>query len=385
MLNQPIENMAIRKEKDGTYTIDVSMGYRNGKRLRIRKKGIKKLKEAQEIETDIRNERTGYIKRKRMTFKEAYLQYKSNCEIEQEKGNYRATTIDSKNSIFENHILPFFSNFYLDEITKDIILKFQKLITEKTNIRCKSQKLSNGTTRKIYKQLHAFFEYCSNEDIIINSPCKGINNFKVEKKEKEFLTYDEFLCLLSNVDNIRDKTILILLFFTGLRISELLGLTLDNIKLDEKDSFLKITQTCHKGEIRPYTKTDESRDIVYLDEQTRESLINYINSDYYKNYNSNYLFPSLDSKCGVLSEKAINNMIKKYSQESGISKNIGCHTFRHSHVAFLISMGVNLEDIKYRVRHSSIKTTSDEYGHMYDSRKKEVANNITKYIEKCPN
>lgn len=374
--------MAIIKEKSGTYMVDVSLGSNNGKRIRIRRKGIKKLKDAQDIEAKIRNNKEIETKKINITFKDIYLKYINSCKIEIEKGNMRKASLESKTSVFEQHILPFFSKYLISNITKNDILEFQEVLVSKKCVRDSKKNLSNATLRKIHKQLSAFFEYCLKEEEynIFYNPCKKVNNFKKEKKEKEYLTIDEFYSLTSNVDNIRDNIIIYLLFFSGIRISELLGLSLDSINLTSDTPYIKISETCHKGEIREYAKTDDSQDIVYIDNNMKKMLLEYINSDEFKKYNSKYLFPSIESKCGVLSEKAVGNMIKKYCIKSNINKHITPHNFRHSHAAMLIDMGQTLEDIKDRLRHASIKTTSDEYGHMYNSRKKELVMNMTSYI-----
>ncbi len=376
--------MAIRKEKNGTYTVDVNLTI-NGKYVRTRKKGIKSKKEAQEIAAKIRNDKEVQTKKIHTTFKEIYLKYISYCKIEIEKGNMRKTTLDSKISIFEKHIIPFFNKYSIQAITKNDILEFQKELSKTKNIRNSEHTLANGTIRKIYKQLNAFFEYCFQEEYITVNPCSKVNNFKKEKKEKEYLTIEEFYKLVENINSIRDITIIYLLFFSGIRISELLGLSLDKINLNNEEPFIEILNTCHKGEIREYAKTDDSQDIIYIDETTNEILLKYINSNEFNSYNSNYLFPSRESKCGILSERAVGDMIKKYCKQAGINKHITPHSFRHSHVAMLMDMGMNLEDIKNRVRHSSIKTTSDEYGHMYNSRKKELVLNITNYVKSHKN
>lgn len=373
--------MAIKKEKNGTYTVDVSLGYCNGKRIRKRKKGIKKLKDAQDIEALIRNDKGESTKKKNISFDYAYSKYINYCYIETDKGNMRNTTIESKKSIFEHHILPFFKNYPLNNISKNDILEFQNILTNRKNLRVSKQFLSNGTIRKIYKQLNAFFEYCVQEEYINLNPCHRVRNFKKEKKEKEYITFDEFNSLIKVIEKKRDIAICYLLFYSGIRISELLGLSLDTINLSDKDPYIKILNTCHKGEIRKYAKTEESQNIVYIDEFTKNVLLEYINSDEFKIYDSIFLFPSKTSKCGILSEKAINNIIKHYCDKAHINKKITPHTFRHGHVAMLMDSGVNLEDIKIRVRHASIKTTSDEYGHMYSSRKKELVSMITNYTK----
>ena len=373
--------MAIRKELDGTYTVDVSFGSYNGKRERIRKKGIEKRKDAIKIEADIvkNHKKTNTFHSENLTFKEIYLKYIEYCKIEVNKGNLRSTTINSKNSIFKYHILPFFEKIKVNNITKNDILKFQKVIYNKNTIRSKTQ-LTNGTIRKIYKQLHAFFEYCVKEEYISNNPCNKVNNFKKEKKEKEYITLEEYNKIINNIHNQRDLTIVRILFFTGIRISELLGLSIDKIFINDNEAYIKIENTYYNGEIRQYAKTDSTQGIRYIDNETKSILMAYMASSEFLDYNSEYLFPSKDSKCKIMTAKAVTNMIKKACKDAGITKNITPHSFRHGHVAMLIDAGMNLEDIKDRVGHKSIRTTSDEYGHMLNSRKKEVVNNLENYI-----
>ena len=373
--------MAIRKELDGTYTVDVSFGSYNGKRERIRKKGIEKRKDAIKIEADIvkNHKKISTFHSENLTFKEIYLKYIEYCKIEVNKGNLRSTTINSKNSIFKYHILPFFEKIKVNNITKNDILKFQKVIYNKNTIRSKTQ-LTNGTIRKIYKQLHAFFEYCVKEEYISNNPCDKVNNFKKEKKEKEYITLEEYNKIINNIHNQRDLTIVRILFFTGIRISELLGLSIDKICINEYEAYIKIENTYYNGEIRQYAKTDSTQGIRYIDNETKSILLAYMASSEFLDYNSEYLFPSKDSKCNIITAKAVTNMIKKACKDAGITKNITPHSFRHGHVAMLIDAGMNLEDIKDRVGHKSIRTTSDEYGHMLNSRKKEVVNNLENYI-----
>lgn len=379
--------MAIIKEKNGTYKVDVSLGFVNGKRIRKRKKGIKKLKDAQKIEADFRkyDKNNTEIKKEKMSFTDAYSKYIEYCYIEFSKGNIRNTTINSKKCIFNIHIIPFFKLYLINDIKKEDILKFQEKLTTTINSRSRNKHLSNGTIRKIYKQLNVFFEYCLKEEIIYFNPCKRVANFKKEKKEKEYLTLEEFNKLIKQLNKKRDLAIAYLLFFSGIRVSELLGLNLDDITLNTESPYINICNTYYNGEIRPYAKTDASSGIVFLDETTQSILSDYIASDEFHVYNSNYLFPSNDSKCGIMTAKAVGNILKKASINANITKNITPHSFRHSHVAMLIDMGMNLEDIKDRVRHKSIRTTSDEYGHMYNSRKKELVVNITKYIKNHSN
>ena len=103
------------------------------------------------------------------------------------------------------------------------------------------------------------------------NPAGVVGNFKKVKKEKEYLTYQEFMQLLSVVDNIRDLFIIQLLFYTGLRISEMLALSTDSIVTTEQGTSLNITETYYKGKIRQKAKTDEAMDDLFLDDITVET------------------------------------------------------------------------------------------------------------------
>lgn len=179
-------------------------------------------------------------------------------------------------------------------------------------------------------------------------------------------------------------------FYSGLRIGELLGIKQKNIYIDENNlsnSYIDVTSTYYNGEIREHTKTEESNRRIYLDEFTIKAFSIY--KEYEEKcgqYNSNnYLFSSKKSKCGILSDSAIRDIIKKYLKLANIDKHITPHTFRHSHVALLIAMGKQLEDIKHRLGHKDIKTTSNEYGPMYEDNKILLVQDMTNFVKKHTN
>lgn len=248
-----------------------------------------------------------------------------------------------------------------------------------TCLREKDKSLSNQTLIKVHKQLSAFLNYCVRKKLVPYNPAGVVGNFKKVKKEKEYLTYQEFMQLLSVVDNIRDLFIIQLLFYTGLRISEMLALSTDSIVTTEQGTSLNITETYYKGKIRQKAKTDEAMDDLFLDDITVETYKTFLEYRKAHNITSKYLFANNRGKCEVIGDKAIRDMLKKYLKCAGIDKNITPHKLRHSHAALLIYMGKTLEDIKARLRHKDIRTTSNEYGHMYKERKISLANDLTTF------
>jgi len=369
-----------KHKTNGTYAVILPLYDKlYNKRVKKRKTNLKTIKEAQNFIAEERvkfNEQDNQPKKTGL-FKDVFASYIKECELEVKKGNLAESTVDGKKTLFKNQILPKLGNVKIAEITEEHIYKFHNDLLSMTCLREKDKALGNQTLIKIHKQLSAFLNYCVKKRLITYNPAGVVGNFKKIRKDKEYLTEKEVEKLLSVIDNIRDLFIIELLFYTGLRISELLGLSIDSIVIKEEGTSLNITETYYKGKIRPYAKTDESMDDLFLDEVTVETYKAFLEYRKENNITSKYLFANNRGKCEVIGDKAIRDMIKKYLKLAGIEKNITPHKLRHSHAALLINMGKTLEDIKKRLRHKDIRTTSNEYGHMYKERKISLANDIT--------
>lgn len=371
-----------KHKTNGTYAVILPLYDKlYNKRIKKRRTNLKTIKEAQNFIAEERvkfNEQDIPQPKKTELFKDVFTSYIKECELQVRKGKLAESTVDGKKTIFKNQILPKLGNVKIIEISEEHINKFHDDLLSMTCLREKDKKLANQTRIKVHKQLSAFLNYCVRKKLITYNPAGVVGNIKKEKKkEKEYLTEKQVETLLSVIDNPRDKFIIQLLFYTGLRISELLGLSIDSIITTEEGTSLNITETYYKGKIRPYAKTDESMDYLYLDDFTVEAYKVFLEYRKAHNITSKYLFANNRGKCEVIGDKAIRDMIKKYLKVAGIEKNITPHKFRHSHAALLVNMGEQLEDIKVRLRHKDIRTTSNEYGHMYDERKKLLANKLT--------
>ncbi len=376
-----------KNKNNGTYLVDLPLRNKLYNRTeRKRKTNLRTIEEAKDFisKEKVKFKEQDNTNTKPILFKEAYASYIEECEFNVRKGILAESTVEGKKTIFKNHILPKLGKVKLIEISERHIERFQDDLLKTNCLRDKDKKLSNQTTRKIHKQLSAFLNYCVRKRLISYNPAAVVRNFKKDKEEREYITNDEFQRLISVVDNERDKFILQLLFFTGLRISELLGLSTDSIITTEKGTFLKITETYYKNKIRTNrAKNDQSIREISLDEFTTNAYNNYL--EYRKTYNqinkidSKYLFANNKGKCEVIGDRAIRDMIKKYLTKANIEKNITPHLFRHGHVALLIKLGEPLQHIKTRLGHSDIRTTSNIYGHMYDDEKLIEASKLTQF------
>lgn len=369
-----------KHKTNGTYAVTMKLRDKlYNQDVRRTKVNLKTIKEAQNFiaEERVKFQQQDSQPKKSGLFKDVFASYIKECELQQRIGKLAESTVEGKKTIFKNQILPKLGNVKISEITEEHIYKFHDDLKSMACVREKNKNLSNQTLIKVHKQLSAFLNYCVKKKLITHNPAGVVGNYKKIKKKPEFLTYNEAMKLLSVVDNIRDLFIIQLLFFTGLRISELLGLSIDSIITTEKGTSLNITETYYNGKIRPFAKTDESMDDLYLDDKTVEMYKTFLEYRKAHNITSRYLFANNRGKCEVIGSRAIQDMVKKYVKRAGIEKNITPHKFRHSHAALLIYMGKTLEDIKTRLRHSDIRTTSNEYGHMYEERKINLANELT--------
>ena len=149
---------------------------------------------------------------------------------------------------------------------------------------------------------------------------------------------------LSINKGVRDKTILELLYATGLRISELTNLKLNQINLT-------------RGIVRVMGKGNKER-IIPIGETALTWLNNFIDNyrqDFILNKNNNYIF--LNRKGGQLSRKSCWSLITSYSKKVLPSKKISPHSLRHAFATHLLNNGADLRSVQMLLGHSSLSTT----------------------------
>ena len=232
---------------------------------------------------------------------------------------------------------------FSDFIKKDLLLVDKRDIEKYIRSLNKSSK----TISHVISSLKSFYNYYMRMGNIKSNPTDEIDRPKIEKKIPEFLTLEEVSSLLNfevnNEFEARNKAILELLYSSGLRISELTGLELSNIDLDE----------CL---VRVMGKGSKER-IVPLGDYAIDALKEYIY--FYRpmlnKNNSSYVF--LNSRGGVLSRQFIFKVIKEECIKKGIRKNVSPHTLRHTFATHLLKNGADLRIIQELLGHENLSTT----------------------------
>jgi len=223
-----------------------------------------------------------------------------------------------------------------DSLDKNLILKFLAEIKVK-------KKLDSNSLRLYVRAISSFLKFLDNESL-----AKNIKAPKVDKRLPKFITYDELNKLLENANNYRDKLIIKFLFYTGVRVSELIKIKKNDIIFEE-------------GFVKVYGKGGKER-IVPIPKELLNELKDYINK-----INTENIFP--------LSSRQVERIIKNVAEKAGINKKVTPHVLRHSLATTLLSKGVDIRYIQEILGHSSLNITQI-YTHVVPNQLKEIYNKV---------
>ena len=209
--------------------------------------------------------------------------------------------------------------------------------------------VSVSTIQRIITCIKSFYLFLYVNNFIKSNPAQLIENPKKRRKLPIIISENEIETLLScpNTDTssgMRDKCILELLYSSGLRISELLSVKVNQITHDK--SFLKIKGKGGKERLVPIGSSAMSSLLTYIDTYR----CNIKNTD-----NTEMLF--IKETGAVISRQECWKMIKKYALASNINKKISPHNLRHAFATHLLNNGADLRTVQMLLGHASLSTT----------------------------
>jgi len=225
------------------------------------------------------------------------------------------------------------------------------------------EKKTSSINRSI-SSIKNFFKYLINNNLIDKDPTVIIVPPKQIKKIPTILSVEEINLILDRLHtdkiiDIRDKSIISLLYSCGLRVSELINLTLTNLFIE--DDVIKIFGKGNKERIVPFGFKAKKDVLKYINE---------VRPIYARRSNSKGIL-FLSNRGSLLSRKTIWNIIKNRIKETGIDKNVSPHTFRHSFASHLLEGGAGLRVVQELLGHSNISTTQI-YTHLDKTYLKEI-------------
>lgn len=251
--------------------------------------------------------------------------------------NYSKNTIES----YKNDLIQFLENLKNKPLEKVSVEDIRNFIKKESDISEKS------LARKL-SSLRTFYDFLVKKGYMSISPMDGVEGPKIGKYLPDVLSIEEVdkLLELEPTDNytFRNRCILELLYSTGLRISELISLKLENIDLNE--SLVKVMGKGSKERIVPLNDIATE----YMSKYIKE-----IRPNMLKKEQTDYVF--LNNHGKVLTRQAVFKMIKKRAEDIKLGKEISPHTLRHSFATHLLQNGADIRFIQELLGHSDVGTT----------------------------
>lgn len=270
------------------------------------------------------------------------------CEIEEFIGylhNTRGTSLNTEIS-YERDLRK------LEQFLKDKGIRRIRQVTEaELNsyiTYLEREEFAASSISRSIASIRAFFQYFFNQGMIPKNPADVLKAPKVEKKIPEILSVEEVDLLLAQPDEktvkgIRDKAMLELLYATGIRVSELVHLSVKDVNL--KLNYISCS-SMEKSRAVPFGNTAKKAVETYV-EQARDVLL--------KGNDSQYLF--INCNGSAMSRQGFWKILKYYAKLAGIEKEITPHTLRHSFAVHLLQNGADLKSVQEMLGHSDISTT----------------------------
>ena len=208
--------------------------------------------------------------------------------------------------------------------------------------------MSRSTMARKLAALRSFVRYLCRENVLRNNPIAAVSTPKQDKRLPKFLYPLEIQILMDAPDTskplgLRDKAILETLYAAGLRVSELVGLKVNDVYFDEEL-------------IKVFGKGSKER-IVPLGSQALLSLNNYLQKGrpFLEKGKQEALF--LNRLGTQLSDRSVRNIINKYVEEAALQQKVSPHTLRHSFATHLLNGGADLRSVQELLGHVKLSTT----------------------------
>lgn len=351
---------AYKDNERGTWFASFKIVDINGERKTITKRGFATKREALAYENNFLESKDGKLN---MTFgdfvQKHYLPYI--------KARIKESTLDTKIAVLEKHVLPYFKDKKLNEITNNLVIKWQNKIM---SIKGENGKPYSKTyLSTIHTVLASILNFAVQNFDLKKNPASIVGSMgsKTMSDEMKFWTLEEY-------QKVREVAMdfpvyyyaIEVLFWTGMREGEMLALTGNDV--DFEANTIRVSKTYHRAHVKDVItspKTTNSNRIVTIPTFLAEELKDYISQIYdYKP----------EDRLFTLHKSSLTRKLDSFAREAGVQE-IRVHDLRHSHVSLLINNGYNAVAIAKRVGHKSIDITY-RYSHLFPHISENIATTL---------
>lgn len=289
---------------------------------------------------------------------ELVTEYTTYLASEKMKSN---NTIESYGSDVLNYL------YYLQNVKG--ITNFQNVTTEDVKnylAYLKKMGYSPSSSSRALSTLKSFHKFLVLEHYIKHNPTLSISTPKIDKKLPSVLSVEEVMILLNSLNddtpyNARNRAMIEVMYGTGLRVSELV-----NLKLNELHLTSKMISTTGKGSKERIVPIND-----YASKVLRDYIVKYRPELVKNGKDNNFIF--LNNQGQPLSRQSFFLILKRLAKDAGIEKEISPHTLRHSFATHLLEAGTDLRYIQEMLGHENISTTQI-YTHLSKQKIKSVYN-----------
>ena len=211
----------------------------------------------------------------------------------------------------------------INNVTKEDIKSYLGYLISEKNLSPKSIALKKAALKFYYHE-------------ILNKFIVDFKTPKTQKKLHNFLTKEEIKLLITNAGSIKTKLIIELLYSSGLRVSELCNLKINDLELNSKTGWVR--------------KGKGSKDRMFI---LSEKLVEHLR-DYLKENKQNYLF---EGPKGSLSSRNIQKIVQRAAKKANLTKRVSPHVLRHSFATHLLDNGTDIRLIQELLGHANLNTT----------------------------
>ena len=344
---------AEKDKKTGKWLIQYRYTDWQGKRRKSTKRGFATKREAEEwLRNFLITQKADFD----MKFEDFWKMYCADMET-----RLREHTMRTKKYIVELKIIPYFGNKRVNDITAADIRQWQNELIK--------MGYSPTYLKTINNQLSAIFNYAVRYYDLKSNPCAKAGSMgKSKAEEMDFWTGEEFRKFIDSVMNKRLSYMAFMtLYWTGMRMGELLALNPKDVDLEKKTiSITKSYQRLGKKDVITPPKTPKSKRVITIPEFLVADIKDYMDS-LYDLQEDDRLFP--------ITKYYLEHEMQRGIKESGV-KRIRVHDLRHSHASMLIELGFSPLEIANRLGHEKVETTLNTYAHLYPNKQTKLAERL---------